>query len=106
MSAPHFGRALRLRQLLQPSDLGSASGVPWFGAERRLGRAGAIALPVQLQRVLLALSAGASTADIAAQLGVSVNTVRTHVSRLLALSGTHRRTALLREAERRGWLRR
>ena len=103
--APHFGRALRLRRMLHPGSAGSRPLPRGLLGERRLAKA-AETLPAQLRRVLLALSAGASTADIAMQLGVSINTVRTHVSRLLALSGTHRRTALLREAERRGWLRR
>jgi DNA-binding NarL/FixJ family response regulator len=43
------------------------------------------------REVLAALAAGCSTGEIAAQLGISVNTVRTHVQHLMPKLGVHTR---------------
>jgi two-component system nitrate/nitrite response regulator NarL len=43
------------------------------------------------QEVLSALAAGHSTKEIAMQLGISVNTVRTHVQHLMPKLGVHSR---------------
>ena len=52
--------------------------------------------------VLRLLAAGRSTKEIARQLEVSPNTVKTHVARLLAKLGAGRRTAVIRSARELG----
>ncbi len=110
LAAPHFARALRIR-----SELAAAR--EWLGSNTHedtlvAGVVTAVAavdvhgtLPRQLQRVLTRIAAGDSNAEIATALHVSINTVRTHIRRLFELSGVRRRTALLRQAALRGWLR-
>lgn len=61
------------------------------------------------QRVLVELRAGRQNAEIATRLGVSVNTVRYHVSNMLGKLGLANRAALRRwegdaAGTRRGWL--
>lgn len=114
--APHFARALRLRAELIRAREVLGGGMPVTLASQPLAgdtlhascasaptNAEGSVLPRQLRRVLERIAAGDSNAEIARRLHVSVNTVRTHVRRLLDLSGTCRRTALLRVAAQRGW---
>jgi DNA-binding CsgD family transcriptional regulator len=53
-------------------------------------------------QVLLALSRGASTYEIAASLGIATETARNHVRRLLRSLGVHSRLEAVAEARRRG----
>jgi two-component system, NarL family, response regulator DesR len=54
--------------------------------------------------ILSLIADGASTAEAASRLGISVNTVETHVARLLARYGASSRTQLAVMADRHGWL--
>lgn len=54
--------------------------------------------------VLQQLAAGGSNKEIAQQLGISPNTVKTHVSRLFEKLGARRRTEAIQRARELGLL--
>lgn len=68
------------------------------------GRAGAGDLTRREEQVLRLLGQGASSAEIAESMGISGNTVRKHVQRLLDKLGARSRLEAVAEAVRRGLL--
>ena len=74
--------------------------------EQATVRAGAARpnLTPRQHEVLLLLSAGCSTKQIAAQLQISAETARNHVNQLLAKLGAHSRLQAVVMAGHNGWL--
>lgn len=72
------------------------------GAVRRPAAADGDVLSEREREVLMELGRGASTAEIAEALGVSVNTVKTHLRGLFRKLGAHNRVQALATARERG----
>jgi two-component system, NarL family, response regulator DesR len=66
--------------------------------------AGASPLTARERDVLVAAKPGASVAEIAARLFLSVGTVRNYLSSAIAKTGTRNRVEAARTADERGWL--
>ncbi|HQR21064.1 MAG TPA: response regulator transcription factor [Burkholderiales bacterium] len=68
-----------------------------------IARADALDVPSDRKMgILKLLAAGKSNKSIARELGLSPDTVKTHVQQLFAMLGVENRTAAVREAQRRG----
>lgn len=76
---------------------------PAPGLDRAEARA-ALGISPREHEVLLALAAGLSNKEIARQLDVSPNTVKTHLSRLFEKLGARRRTDAIMRARAHGLL--
>jgi DNA-binding CsgD family transcriptional regulator len=70
---------------------------------RQRGRPAAAGLTAQEQRVAVLAAGGASNAEIARQLFVSVSTVESHLERIYAKLGIHSRYELIARAVRDDW---
>lgn len=63
------------------------------------------ALTLREREVLLAVAAGRTNSEIAQLLHVSSTTIKTHLDRIYAKTGTEHRAAAVAHALRRGWIR-
>jgi DNA-binding CsgD family transcriptional regulator len=100
------------RQLAAAADVASAASAHWLAgfarAELRVaggrqrGRTAAAGLTGQEQRVAALAAGGASNAEIARQLFLSVSTVESHLERIYAKLGIHSRYELIARAVRDG----
>lgn len=108
------GRTAAARPLLaEAAEVASAASAHWLGAfartelrvagGRQRGRAAAAGLTAQEQRVATLAAGGASNADIARQLFLSVSTVESHLERIYAKLSIHSRYELIARAARDGW---
>lgn len=108
------GQAPAARRTLKAAmDVASAASAGWLAgfarAELRVaggrqrGRAATARLTAQEQRVATLAAAGASNAEIARQLFLSVSTVESHLERVYAKLGIHSRYELISQAARDGW---
>lgn len=96
------GAFLALGLVIGARVLGNARPIPFDGNPQALGTLGIS--PRELT-VLRALAAGRSNKEIAAELHVSPNTVKTHVARLFEKLGASRRTDAINRARELGILR-
>ncbi len=89
-----------LEQAVAAVRAGRRATVGWESSPpRRSRRRTSLDLLTGREREVLALlTAGAETAEMAASLGVSVNTVRTHVRSVLHKLGVHHRTKAIHAA--------
>jgi DNA-binding CsgD family transcriptional regulator len=104
--------AVARRVLTEAADVASAASAGWLAglahAElrvaggRKRGRSAATGLTAQEQRVAALAAGGASNAEIARQLFLSVSTVESHLERIYAKLGVHSRYELIARAARGG----
>jgi two-component system response regulator DesR len=73
--------------------------------DRSTARAVSNPLTPREAAVLRVAAEGISTAEIARRLGLSAGTVRNHISRAIAKTGTRTRRDAVRAADKEGWLR-
>ena len=109
-SAPHPGDIYIFLIALGFLGLGIFVGVRLFGAPRPAAFDGnpkaqaALGLSPRELTILQELAAGHSNKEIAANLNVSPNTVKTHVSRVYEKLGSSRRTDAIKKARELGIL--
>ncbi len=108
------GRTVAARPLLATTvEVATAASAHWLAGfastelriagGRQRGRAAAAGLTPQEQRVATLAAGGASNAEIARQLFLSVSTVASHLERIYAKLGIHSRYELISRAARDGW---
>lgn len=100
--AAAFRRALSGELVLPVDELPVLVDRVWEARARRLQGLRLASLTERERQVLAALSAGASTAAIALQLGISPATVQTHVKNILGKLGVHSKVEALGAAWRGG----
>lgn len=109
------GQPTAARKVLgQARQIAAAAGAGWLAthaaeelrvAGGRRGRGRSPLLSAQEERVASLAAAGATNADIARQLSLSVKTVETHLEHIYAKLGVHSRYELIAMAPRVGWTR-
>ena len=97
-----FRRALAGELVLPITELPSLVDRVWQARARRTEHALLGTLTAREREILVALADGASTAELAAQLGISRATVQTHVKNVLGKIGVHSKVEAVGTAWRTG----
>ena len=97
-----FRRALAGELVLPITELPSLVDRVWQARARRTESALLGTLTAREREILVALAEGASTTEIAAQLGISRTTVQTHVKNVLGKLGVHSKVEAVGTAWRAG----
>lgn len=97
-----FRRALAGELVLPVAELPSLVDRLWHARARHNEHALLATLTVRERQILAALADGATTAELAAQLGISPATVQTHVKNVLSKLGVHSKVEAVGTAWRAG----